>query len=173
MAGSYAARSRLRQVLHGAAEHIPLPDAVVDVVHARFAYFFPPGCDAGLAEVLRVLRPQGTLVVVDNDHRNGEFAELLGSSSWAAPQGTAAVIRAIVDNSPARRTRPDDWVQRLSCPGGVASSSSPTTRARTSGSCCSPAMSSAGPPTQVQVSSQSAETSHDRSAGNIRSGSAP
>ena len=76
-------------VLHGSAEHIPLPDAVVDVVHARFAYFFPPGCDAGLAEVRRVLRPQGTLVVVDNDHRNGEFAELLSRSSWAASQGTA------------------------------------------------------------------------------------
>ncbi len=81
-------------VLHGSAEHIPLPDSVVDVVHARFAYFFPPGCDDGLAEVLRVLRPQGTLVVVDNDHRNGEFAELLGRSSWAAPQGTAEVTNA-------------------------------------------------------------------------------
>ena len=30
-----------------------------DVVHARFAYFFPPGTDAGLAEVLRILRPGG------------------------------------------------------------------------------------------------------------------
>lgn len=29
------------QVLHGSAEHIPLPDDSVDVVHARFAYFFP------------------------------------------------------------------------------------------------------------------------------------
>ena len=26
--------------LPGSAEHIPLPDASVDVVHARFAYFF-------------------------------------------------------------------------------------------------------------------------------------
>lgn len=48
----------------GSAEHVPFPDASVDVVHAR-AYFFPPGCDAGLAEVLRVLRPGGALVVVD------------------------------------------------------------------------------------------------------------
>jgi SAM-dependent methyltransferase len=37
--------SRVR-VLHGSAEHIPLEDQSVDVVHARFAYFFPPGCDA-------------------------------------------------------------------------------------------------------------------------------
>lgn len=87
-------RSGGATVLHGSADHIPLPDSVVDVVHARFAYFFPPGCDAGLAEVLRVLRPQGSLVVVDNDHRNGEFAELLGCSAWATPQGTAEVTDA-------------------------------------------------------------------------------
>jgi SAM-dependent methyltransferase len=87
-----AARSPDIRVLHGSAEHIPLPDASMDVVHARFAYFFPPGCDAGLAEVLRVLRPGGTLVVIDNDHRWGQFADLLAVSPWAVPQGTADVI---------------------------------------------------------------------------------
>jgi SAM-dependent methyltransferase len=74
LAAGRDARARVR---HGSAEHIPLPDASVDVVHARFAYFFPPGCDAGLAEVRRVLKPGGRLVVVDNDYRAGEFAELL------------------------------------------------------------------------------------------------
>ncbi|MDR2985339.1 MAG: class I SAM-dependent methyltransferase [Nocardiopsaceae bacterium] len=82
------ARDRGAVVLPGSAEHVPLPDASIDVVHARFAYFFPPGRDAGLREVLRVLRPGGALVVIDNDHRNGEFAELLRPSLWAAPQGT-------------------------------------------------------------------------------------
>lgn len=86
-----AARDDRVRVLHGSAEYLPLPDASVDVVHARFAYFFPPGCDAGLAEVMRVLRPGGTLVVVDNDTRNGEFAELLAASPWASPQGTGSV----------------------------------------------------------------------------------
>jgi SAM-dependent methyltransferase len=86
-----AARAGGPELLAGSAEHIPLPDASVDVVHARFAYFFPPDVDAGLAEVLRVLRPGGTLVVVDNDHHNSEFATLLARSPWAAPQGTADV----------------------------------------------------------------------------------
>jgi SAM-dependent methyltransferase len=75
------------QVLHGSAEHIPLPDASADVVHARFAYFFPPNCDAGLAEVMRVLKPGGALVVIDNDLRSGQFAELLRTSLPAEAQG--------------------------------------------------------------------------------------
>jgi SAM-dependent methyltransferase len=76
-----AGRDPRVRVLRGSAEHIPLPDQSVDVAHARFAYFFPPGCDAGLAEVMRVLRPGGTLVVVGNDLRAGEFAELLRAAA--------------------------------------------------------------------------------------------
>lgn len=67
-------------VLAGSAEHTGLATGSVDVVHARFAYFFGPGADAGLAEALRVLRPGGALVVVDNDWRAGEFATLLQQS---------------------------------------------------------------------------------------------
>lgn len=77
----------------GSAEHLPLESQSVDVVHARFAYFFGPGADAGLAEVLRVLRPGGKLVVVDNDYRNGEFAELLRTAS----QGNAVLDPAATD----------------------------------------------------------------------------
>jgi SAM-dependent methyltransferase len=79
-----AARDPRARVLPGSAEHLPLGDASVDVVHARFAYFWPPGCAAGLAEVLRVLKPGGTLVVVDNDQRAGEFAELLRAAANTA-----------------------------------------------------------------------------------------
>jgi len=82
-------RAAAARVLAGSAEHLPLPDSSVNVVHARFAYFFPPGCDAGLAEVLRVLKPGGHLVVVDNDMRHGDFATLLASSELALPQGQA------------------------------------------------------------------------------------
>jgi SAM-dependent methyltransferase len=84
---SARARDPRVQVLHGSAEHLPLADGSVDVVHARFAYFFPPGCDAGLAEVMRVLRPGGALAVVDNNLCVGQFAQLLRASPWAAPQG--------------------------------------------------------------------------------------
>ncbi|WP_230855291.1 hypothetical protein [Arthrobacter terrae] len=36
---------------------------------------------------MRVLRPGGTLVVIDNDQVNGDFADLLAVSSAAEPQG--------------------------------------------------------------------------------------
>jgi SAM-dependent methyltransferase len=78
-----ARRDPRARVLRGSAEHIPLEDRSVDVVHARFAYFFPPGCDAGLAEVMRVLRPGGTLVAVGNDVRAGEFAALVRAAGDA------------------------------------------------------------------------------------------
>ena len=92
-----AARSRPggASVLHGSAEHIPLPDNSVDVVHARFAYFFPSpqnDCSAGLAEVQRVLRPGGSLLVIDNDQLDGEFADLLQAANASAGQGEGAYI---------------------------------------------------------------------------------
>jgi SAM-dependent methyltransferase len=90
-------------VLAGSAERIPLQDRSVDIVHARFAYFFPPGAHAGLAEVLRVLRPGGHLVVVDNDYRWGEFARLLAASAAWPPRHTAATVDAWWRERGARR----------------------------------------------------------------------
>ena len=60
-------------VLDGAAQQLPLADDSVDVVHARWAYFFGPGCEPGLAEVARVLRPGGTAFVIDNDASRSTF----------------------------------------------------------------------------------------------------
>ena len=66
--------------LRGSAEHIPLGDASVDIVHARWAYFFGAGSDKGLAEVKRVLRPGGVFIAIDNSWRSGDFADLLDHS---------------------------------------------------------------------------------------------
>jgi SAM-dependent methyltransferase len=57
----------------GAAQALPLPDASVDVVHARWAYFFGPGCDPGLAELDRVVRRGGAIFVIDNDATRSTF----------------------------------------------------------------------------------------------------
>jgi SAM-dependent methyltransferase len=55
------------EVVGGSAQRLPLPDASVDVVHARTAYFFGPGCEPGIEEADRVLRPGGVLAIVDLD----------------------------------------------------------------------------------------------------------
>lgn len=118
------------EVLAGSAETVPLPDSSVDVVHARFAYFFGPGAEPGLAEVRRVLRPGGTLVVVDNDHGTGDFAELLAASQvgngaldpdatarWWADQGATSTTVL----SEWRFTRREDFeaVLRIEFPASV------------------------------------------------------
>lgn len=60
-------------VLQGAAQEVPLPDASVDVVQARWAYFFGPGCEPGLRELDRVVRRGGTAFVIDNDATRSTF----------------------------------------------------------------------------------------------------
>jgi SAM-dependent methyltransferase len=60
-------------VVAGMAQAVPLPDASVDVVHARWAYFFGPGSEPGLAELSRVVRRGGTALVVDNDPTRSTF----------------------------------------------------------------------------------------------------
>ncbi len=67
-----AVRARI-ELRAGTAQQIPLPDASVDVVHARWAYFFGPGCEPGLAEVSRVLRRGGVAIVIDNDASRSTF----------------------------------------------------------------------------------------------------
>jgi SAM-dependent methyltransferase len=128
------------EVTPGSAEHLPVPDRAVDVVHARFAYFLAPGskprepgdrgaaraseprepgdggaaraserrspgqpgaapdapagADAGLAEIMRVLTPGGSLVVVENDYLWGQFAGILAAGSAESPRETAAAVDA-------------------------------------------------------------------------------
>jgi ubiquinone/menaquinone biosynthesis C-methylase UbiE len=72
------ARRRTRRLSNvtvrlGLAEDLPVPAASVDMAHARWAYFFGPGCEPGLAELSRVVRRGGVALVVDNDATRSTF----------------------------------------------------------------------------------------------------
>jgi SAM-dependent methyltransferase len=57
----------------GTAQRLPVADASVDVAHARWAYFFGPGCEPGLRELARVVRRGGAAFVIDNDATRSTF----------------------------------------------------------------------------------------------------
>ncbi len=61
------------RVLEGVAQSLPVPDASADIAHARWAYFFGPGCDPGLEELERVVRRGGTAMIIDNDASRSTF----------------------------------------------------------------------------------------------------
>ena len=62
----------------GLADALPVDAAGIDVAHARWAYFFGPGCEPGLAELDRVMRPGGAAFVIDNDPTRSVFGEWFG-----------------------------------------------------------------------------------------------
>lgn len=61
------------EVIEGLAQQLPVPNASYDVVHARWAYFFGPGCEPGLVELERVLTPGGAALIIDNDPTRSTF----------------------------------------------------------------------------------------------------
>lgn len=73
LAARRTAREERISVRRGTAQRLPVADHAVDVAHARWAYFFGPGCEPGQREIARVLRRGGTAVVVDNDPTRSTF----------------------------------------------------------------------------------------------------
>lgn len=69
-----ASRARI-DVRQGTAQALPVPDAAVDVLHARWAYFFGPGCEPGLGELGRVARRGAVAFVIDNDATRSTFGQ--------------------------------------------------------------------------------------------------
>jgi len=77
-------------VREGTAQELPLADASIGMAHARWAYFFGPGCEPGLRELERVMRRGGVAFVVDNDATRSTFG------SWFR-RGYPAVDPATVE----------------------------------------------------------------------------
>ncbi len=104
-----AARRRTRalpnvEVRQGTAQRLPVPDASVDVTHARWAYFFGPGCEPGLAELDRVMWRGGTAFVIDNDGSRSTFGRWF---SAAYPMIEPPVVERFWTDRGWHRTRLD------------------------------------------------------------------
>lgn len=67
--------------LHGSAQALPIDSHSVDVVHNRWAYFFGPGCEPGLAELDRYMAPGGVAFLIDNDPSRSTFGRWF-TSAW-------------------------------------------------------------------------------------------
>lgn len=61
------------RLAQGSAQQIPVAEASIDLVQARWAYFFGPGCEPGLRELDRVVRRGGAAFVIDNDATRSTF----------------------------------------------------------------------------------------------------
>jgi len=59
----------------GTAQALPVADGSIDLMHARWAYYFGPGCEPGLVELDRVMARGGTAFVIDNDASRSTFGE--------------------------------------------------------------------------------------------------
>lgn len=94
-----AARKRVEsasnvELVVGHAESLPLPSASVDIVHARTAYFFGAGSGPGITEAMRVLRPGGSLVVVDLDVSASPYGDWMRAD---LPKYDCAAVEAFFD----------------------------------------------------------------------------
>ncbi len=98
-------------IRQGVAQELPLPNSSVDVAHARWAYFFGPGCEPGLAELTRVVRPGGLAVVLDHDATRSELGRWFadGLAVDGIPRDSAAYERFWVRHGFSRRQLDVRW----------------------------------------------------------------
>lgn len=76
-----AQRCPAATVLPGTAGSLPVRAGSVDIAHARFAYFFGPGCEPGLAELERVVRRGGHGVIIDVDATRSDYGRWFARNS--------------------------------------------------------------------------------------------
>jgi SAM-dependent methyltransferase len=106
------ARARGVEALLGDVQDLPFPDGSFDCALAAWMLYHVPDLYRGLAELARVLRPEGRLVAVTNSGANlSELWSLLGEAArrphpFSAENGEAALRRrfARIERREARGT---------------------------------------------------------------------
>jgi ubiquinone/menaquinone biosynthesis C-methylase UbiE len=65
------------EILPGSVSHLPFPDQTFDLVTAVETHYYWPDLDADMREVLRVLKPGGTLIIIAEAYKGGKYDRLL------------------------------------------------------------------------------------------------
>lgn len=65
------------EVLLGSVSHLPFPDKTFDLVTAVETHYFWPDLNADMREVLRVLKPEGTLIIIAEAYKGGKYDQML------------------------------------------------------------------------------------------------
>lgn len=64
------------EVLFGSVSSLPFPELMFDLVTAVETHYYWPDLDADAREILRVLKPRGTFILIAEAYRNRKYDEL-------------------------------------------------------------------------------------------------
>jgi SAM-dependent methyltransferase len=65
------------EILSGSVSHLPFPDRMFDLVTAVETHYFWPDLTGDTREIMRVLKPGGTFVLIAEAYRGGKYDEKL------------------------------------------------------------------------------------------------
>jgi len=65
------------EIQQGSVSHLPFPGQMFDLVTAVETHYYWPDLPADMREVLRVLKPDGALVIIAEAYKGGKYDELL------------------------------------------------------------------------------------------------
>ena len=65
------------EIRHASVSSLPFPDGMFDLVTAVETHYYWPDLNADTQEVLRVLKPGGTLIIIAEAYKGGKYDRLL------------------------------------------------------------------------------------------------
>jgi ubiquinone/menaquinone biosynthesis C-methylase UbiE len=74
-------------IQHASVSHLPFADGRFDLVTAVETHYYWPDLTADMREILRVLKPGGTLVIIAEAYRGGKYDRMLQRLDTLAKRG--------------------------------------------------------------------------------------
>lgn len=87
------------KITHASVESLPFPDGLFDLVTAVETYFFWPDLLSNLREIRRVLKPGGTVTLINEGYKHDKFAKMntkfatIGKFSLHLPEEFRAFLK--------------------------------------------------------------------------------